>query len=80
MSSVLDAAKELVAPLAEKALKKAVNEKYDSAFDKIQADIKAKVKPEQVQDFLQMLGDVVQPKLKEYLLDGIDKIDGVEGN
>lgn len=78
--SLIDQAKEILAPLAEKALKKAVQEKYDAAFDKLQEDLKEKIKPEQLEEILQVIGDVVQPKLKVLLLDGIDKIDGVEGN
>lgn len=77
--SLLDQAKEILAPLAEKALAKAVNEKYDAAFDKLQEDLKEKIKPEELEAILLAVTEVIQPKLKELLLSGIDKIDGKVG-
>lgn len=76
---LLDQAKEILAPLAEKALAKAVNEKYDAAFDKLQEDLKEKIKPEELEAILLAVTEVIQPKLKELLLSGIDKIDGKVG-
>lgn len=80
MSSASDAAKSIVAPLLEKGVKDLIVKKYDPAFDKLQEKIKEKVKPEHVEAVLIAVTEVIQPELKELLLDGADKIDGIEGN
>lgn len=65
--------------LLEKGAEDLINKKYDPAFDQLQEVLKEKVKPEELEAVLVAVTDIIQPKLKELLLAGADKIDGQVG-
>lgn len=65
--------------LLEEGVKKAIEVKYDAAFDKLQEHLKTVIKPDELDIVMLAVTEKVQPKLKELLLAGADKIDGQVG-
>lgn len=65
---------EVLAPVAEKALEKAVEEKYDAAFAQLILDIKAKIPNDQADQIVEQLLLHVQAPLKALLLVKIEAI------
>lgn len=74
MSDVIDKLKEALAPLAEQALEKLVESKFDSEYDKAVEAVKEKIPSDQVDLVVAAIAAHFKPLLKAGLLSQIENI------